>query len=53
VKTKIIYKRKDEIFNEFHLHVIVIMNSKVAIRKKKSSTSNSQDTKKMRYSPCG
>jgi hypothetical protein len=35
VKTKIIYKRKDEIFNEFHLHIRVIMNSKVVIRRKK------------------
>jgi hypothetical protein len=34
-KTKIIYKRKDEIFNGFHLHIIMIMNSKVMIGRKK------------------
>jgi hypothetical protein len=40
VETKIIYKRKDKIFNGFHLHIRVIMNSKVMIGRKKKSHQN-------------
>jgi hypothetical protein len=35
VETKIIYKRKDKNFHGFHLHIIMIMNSKVVIGRKK------------------
>jgi hypothetical protein len=35
IETKIIYKRKDKNFNGFHLHIIVIINSRVMIGRKK------------------